>query len=73
MSRARSRAYESIGQTLLKLALGDEKTPPDKTILIFLAKTRCQYKETVVNENVSFDTKVRFYLPEESFLKWKAK
>lgn len=66
LTAGRANAVDLITQTLLKVAIGDENNPPDKTVLIFLAKTRCNMKETIVNENITVNDKVTVFLPENN-------
>jgi hypothetical protein len=41
-----------------------KKVPPNLTALIFMAKTRCGWKETQVVENVQKGNNVKIYLPD---------
>jgi len=66
LSKGRIDAKAKIGQRLYRFAVGDddpEGRQPNLTALIFLAKTRCGYKEVTVNENINVGENVQFYIP----------
>jgi len=72
LDKGRIDAKARIGQRLYQFAVGDnEKDPnirnprkPNLTALIFLAKTRCGYKEVSVQENINITDAVQIYLPD---------
>jgi len=67
LSKGRIDAKAKIGQRLYRFAVGDDNPDgrqPNLTALIFLAKTRCGYKETMVNENINVGENVQIYLPD---------
>jgi len=67
LTKGRIDAKAKIGQRLYRFAVGDDDPSgarPNLTALIFLAKTRCGYKEVQVVENVKVDENVQIYLPD---------
>jgi len=67
LTKGRIDAKAKIGQRLYRFAVGDDGEGgrrPNLTALIFLAKTRCGYKETSVVENVHVGENIQIYLPD---------
>lgn len=67
LTKGRIDAKAKIGQRLYRFAVGDDHPDgqrPNLTALIFLAKTRCGYKEVQVTENVQINENVQIYIPD---------
>ena len=72
LSKGRIDAKAKIGERLYRFAVGDNPNDPNienprqpnLTALIFLAKTRCGYKEVQVNENINIGENISIYLPD---------
>lgn len=67
LTKGRIDAKAKIGQRLYRFAVGDDEPGgqrPNLTALIFLAKTRCGYREVQVMENVQVTENVQIYIPD---------